>query len=105
MRKALLIVALAALVGCQAETPTGGAPTDLVPPDLMPHCPDGTVVMGMAGPICAKPTSDAGKACTKASDCAGACLAETMTCSTMTPMFGCYEVVMEDGQKVGLCVD
>lgn len=105
MKKALLIVALAVLVGCQAENPTGGTPPDLVPPDLVPNCPDGTVVMGMAGPTCAKPTPDAGNACTKASDCAGACLAETMTCSTMTPMFGCYAVVMEDGQKVGLCVD
>ena len=100
MKRALVIIALAALLGCQAEAPAGGTP-----PHLMPYCPDGTVVIGMAGPTCAKPTPDAGKACTKASDCSGTCLGETMTCSTMTPMFGCYEVVMEDGQKVGLCVD
>ena len=98
MKQAVLILALAALMGCQPESPSGGLSGAV-------DCPGGTMVHGMAGPTCAKATPDAGKACTKASDCAGACLGETMTCSTMTPLFGCYEVVMEDGQKVGLCVD
>jgi hypothetical protein len=65
----------------------------------------GTMVVGMAGPTCAMPTPDAGKACTKPADCSGVCLGETMTCSALTPMFGCYEVVMEGGQKAMLCVD
>lgn len=65
----------------------------------------GTMVTGMAGPTCAKPTPDAGKSCRKAGDCSGFCLGETMTCSTVTPMFGCYEVVTEAGQKAMLCVD
>ncbi len=65
----------------------------------------GAVVVGMGGPVCATPTPDAGKACTKASDCSGSCMAETMTCSKVTPQFGCYDVVMEDGQTAGLCVD
>ena len=98
MRHWIMVVALIALAACQPETGRGGVVGGA-------DCPGGTVVHGMAGPTCAKPTPDAGKACTKASDCSGACLGETMTCSTMTPMFGCYEVVMEDGQKAGLCVD
>lgn len=65
----------------------------------------GTVVTGMAGPTCAKPTPDAGKSCSRASDCSGFCLGETMTCSPVTPMFGCYEVVTETGQKASVCVD
>ena len=98
MRHWIVVAAFAVLAACQPETGPGGVVEGVV-------CPGGTVVHGMAGPTCAKPTPDAGKACTKASDCSGACLGETMTCSTMTPMFGCYEVVMEDGQKAGLCVD
>ena len=55
--------------------------------------------------VCFRPTPDAGKACTKASDCSGLCMADTMTCSKVTPQFGCFEMMTEDGQKVGLCVD
>lgn len=109
-----LILMMAALAACQPEgipdnervdgVIEGPGPTE-TPPHLNPHCPNGTVVISMAGPTCTNPTPDAGKACTKASDCSGACMADTMTCTTMSPMFGCYEVVMEDGQKAGLCVD
>jgi hypothetical protein len=109
IRGFLLSLALVALVACQSEGIPDSERPDGVLPDPVPEaqldCPGGTVVQGLAGPTCAKPTPDAGKACTKPSDCTGACMAETMTCSDITPMFGCYEVVMEDGQKVGLCVD
>lgn len=98
IRSFALCLALIGLAACQPDAGPGGVVKGV-------DCPGGTVVHGMAGPTCAKPTLDAGKACTKASDCTGACLGETMTCSTMTPMFGCYEVVMEDGQKAGLCMD
>jgi hypothetical protein len=65
----------------------------------------GQMVTGMAGPTCATPTPDAGKSCLKASDCSGSCLGATMTCATVTPNFGCYEVMMENGQGAVLCVD
>lgn len=102
-----LILAVVALVGCQSEgIPDSERPDGVIEgPAEPPSCPGGTVVIGMAGPTCAKPTPDADKPCTKASDCSGACMADTMTCSKTTPQIGCYDIVMEDGQKVGLCVD
>ncbi len=48
---------------------------------------------------------DAGKSCRKASDCSGYCLADTRTCSPVSPMFGCFEFLDADGRKVGLCID
>ena len=109
IRGLTIALVLVALVGCQLEgSPDSEQPDGLTQgpsPTETVECPGGTVVYGMAGPTCAKPTPDAGRACTKASDCEGHCLGETMTCSTTTPMFGCFEVVMEDGQKAGLCVD
>lgn len=110
MRKSLLFAALLALTACQSDAPPP------LPPGVTPlsaaeraDCLDhgGSVVMGglATAEICLRPTQDAGKACTKASDCSGACMADTMTCSKVTPLFGCYEVMMEDGQKAGLCVD
>lgn len=94
IRGLLLTVALLVLAACQPEAAPVGA-----------DCPGGAVVYGMAGPTCAKPTPDGGKACIKASDCSGHCMADTMTCSKVTPQFGCFEMMTEDGQKVGLCVD
>jgi len=55
--------------------------------------------------ICILPEPDAGKACTKKADCAGMCLADTRTCSPVTPLFGCFEFLDETGQKVGICID
>ncbi len=55
--------------------------------------------------ICFLPQPDAGKSCTKQSDCEGTCLADTRTCSKVTPIFGCFEFLDETGQKVGICID
>ena len=67
----------------------------------------GTVGRGglRLGDICTKPTPDAGKACKKASDCSAICMADTMTCSTVSPQFGCFGLIEEDGHRVDLCVD
>ncbi len=55
--------------------------------------------------VCFLPEPDAGKACTNKTDCQGMCLADTRTCSPVTPMFGCFEFLDETGQKVGICID
>lgn len=55
--------------------------------------------------VCLKPTPDGGKSCSKASDCSGFCLADSRTCAAVRPMFGCHEILAEDGTTVGLCVD
>lgn len=61
---------------------------------------------GLAGRLlCVLPTPDAGKACTTAEDCTGFCLAQTGTCSTESPMFGCFAIVDLDGAAVTICID
>lgn len=113
MRKFLVIAALAALAGlagCVEETVTPSGPEGVkLSAAERTAClaKGGTVGRGglMPNEICITPNPDAGKACTKASDCSGHCMAETRTCSPVTPQFGCFEMLMEDGQKAGLCVD
>lgn len=55
--------------------------------------------------VCFRPTRDAGKACTRASDCEGLCLADTRSCSAEGPMFGCFSFLDENGQAQDICVD
>ena len=54
---------------------------------------------------CVKLTRDSGKQCRRGSDCQGACLARSMTCAPYDPMFGCNEILQDDGARVTLCID
>jgi hypothetical protein len=65
----------------------------------------GGSVSGIVGQACVRPAADAGKSCTRASDCSGVCLAESRTCSAKDTVFGCYSFLNEAGEEVGLCVD
>lgn len=76
-------------------------------PDPAARCEQagGQMVRGMIGEMCAMPTPDAGQACTSSSDCSSSmCLAETRSCAPITPMFGCIELLEDDG-PVTLCID
>lgn len=48
---------------------------------------------------------DAGKYCTKESDCQSACLARSNTCAPVQPLLGCNEVLTESGMAVMQCVE
>lgn len=54
---------------------------------------------------CVKRTKDAGKQCNKGSDCEGECLARSRTCSPYDPLFGCNEILQDDGRRMTLCLD
>ena len=54
---------------------------------------------------CVKRTRDAGRACTKETQCEGYCLARSQTCAPITPMFGCNDILQADGREVTLCID
>ena len=54
---------------------------------------------------CVTLTRDGGKACTRQSQCEGYCLARSGTCAPITPMFGCNDILQDDGRKVTLCLD
>ena len=54
---------------------------------------------------CVKVTGEEGKACTRETDCTGSCLARSGTCSPVTPLFGCNEILQADGRRVTLCLN
>ncbi len=54
---------------------------------------------------CVRTLRDSGKQCSRESDCEGQCLARSRTCAPVSPMFGCNEVLQDNGQRVTLCID
>ena len=54
---------------------------------------------------CVTLTRDGGKTCTRQSQCEGYCLARSGTCAPITPMFGCNDILQDDGREVTLCLD
>ncbi len=54
---------------------------------------------------CVLQTRDGGKRCSKESDCEGLCLARSRTCSPITPVFGCQDILQQDGLRVTQCVE
>lgn len=55
--------------------------------------------------ICVFKTRDAGKQCTRESQCEGVCLARSGTCSPIKPLIGCNEILQDNGARVTLCID
>lgn len=54
---------------------------------------------------CVRQTKDAGKRCEKESQCDGVCLARSGTCSPFKPLFGCHEILQDNGARVTLCLE
>lgn len=57
------------------------------------------------GYVCFETPRDAGKSCSKASDCESACLSRSRSCSPIKPVFGCVDVLTERGRPSTLCID
>lgn len=58
-----------------------------------------------SGAFCQLPTRDGGKSCRKSTDCQGYCLARSGTCAPVMPMFGCQEILNEDGRMLTECIN
>lgn len=54
---------------------------------------------------CVKETRDAGKRCEKESQCDGVCLARSGTCAPFKPLYGCNEILQDNGARVTLCLN
>lgn len=54
---------------------------------------------------CVKATKDALKRCERESQCEGVCLARSGTCSPFKPMYGCHEILQDNGARVTLCLE
>lgn len=98
--------ALAVLVGC-APDPLGRSPAEVRAEKANCDATGGRWAQGgiTLAEMCFRETEDAGKPCRREGDCSGFCMADTRTCSTVTPMFGCHEYLDEAGRKVGICID
>ncbi|PRY24917.1 hypothetical protein CLV78_10290 [Aliiruegeria haliotis] len=55
--------------------------------------------------VCTITPRDANQACTTGADCEGLCLARSKTCAPAVPLFGCHEVIMDNGQLATNCLD
>ena len=101
--------AVAVLAACQPDD--GDLPP--VGEELMAiqkaRCEADGDIWGRAGAegafVCFRRTPDGGERCTRAGDCEGACLARSQTCSPLSPLIGCQEVLTATGQRAMLCVD
>lgn len=58
-----------------------------------------------AARTCVQQTRDGGKQCTRGTQCEGLCLARSGTCAPLAPLFGCNEILEDDGRRVTLCID
>ncbi len=117
MRRILLTaLACVSLAACQGEEQETSAGYGLAGFD--PHASEtqkaaceargGTFKTGGLGGImtCFETPKDAGKRCSKSSDCStGMCLARSQSCTPIMPLFGCNDVLDAEGRKVSLCVD
>ena len=55
--------------------------------------------------FCQTPTRDGGKSCRKESDCEGYCLAKSGTCAPIAPLFGCNDILTEEGRMLTQCIN
>ena len=112
----LLLLALACALALQSckpapENPYPGAEnfgTQLLE-KLRSECEDTGGRFGTGGAagglVCHRTPADANRQCRKQSDCSTQCLARSGTCAPVAPLFGCNEVLTDQGQRVTLCVD
>ncbi|MFZ1513605.1 MAG: hypothetical protein WAT35_18385 [Tabrizicola sp.] len=54
---------------------------------------------------CIFQTRDGGKQCDRESQCEGVCLARSGTCSPFKPLYGCNDILQDNGARVRLCLD
>lgn len=109
------ILMLVSLAGCMTDQPDPDDPLGRTPAELEAERAACTAdggdfrSAGIGILTCIRPTPDAGKTCTRAGDCAGACVAEAESavgaCSPVTPIFGCFSLFDDAGERVEICVD
>mgnify|MGYP001038047450 CR=1 FL=1 len=113
MRKVFILLGALALAGCQDDgfdRQKGDPPVSQLRQDRTAcEAEGGTFRRGgiFATYMCFTTLPDAGQSCQQGADCAGECLVTDTgrQCQSVTPMFGCYGYVEDDGEEVEICVD
>lgn len=95
----------------QSQTPTQTPAPEAAPKPVPPEqalCEKAggqwAEMPGSSGRICVHRTRDGGKACRSKRDCQGECLARSGSCSPITPLVGCNDILQADGTEVTLCL-
>jgi hypothetical protein len=101
-----------AIATTSLDAPPGDAPAVIPAPIASPAelaCIRSAGLWANAGQsgakTCVKPTRDAGKSCTRQTQCDGLCLARSGTCAPYTPLFGCNDILQADGVRTMLCLE
>jgi hypothetical protein len=99
-------------------TPDATPPADTAPAEVVPAVPKSpeqetcerkgdswSRVGDNQSQACVHITRDAGKQCRRDRDCESVCLARSGTCAPLSPLFGCNEVLQDDGRRMTQCLD
>ena len=107
MKQLVLVFCVIGLAACQTDQDiSDGSPSELRIERKKCEAQGGQFLPGgLSGLVCFLKTEDAGKSCSSYWDCQGQCMAETRTCSAVSPMFGCFSMLDEDGEAVEICID
>ena len=106
MRNCLLLLSFIFVVGC-VETEEA-SPFGLLTDEEALACEaDGGNIGfgGSVGEVCTRPSPDAGKSCTRSSQCTSYFDAETSTCAATDYGYGCYSYLDESGSALSICVN
>lgn len=109
----LTIVVVLALAGCRQEPPKLDSGLKGYDPHLVEtaraDCVKKGGRFGQGGTggsfLCFQTTKDANKSCTKKGDCDGLCLARSRTCAPVKPLFGCNDVLTDNGVPATICIE
>ena len=98
--------------------PDIAAPADVAPEDVVPEAEktaeqikcektggSWSCIGKTTSRTCVQRTRDAGQQCRRDRDCDGVCLARSGTCAPVTPLFGCNEVMQDDGRRMTQCLE
>lgn len=110
--RSLAILAILALAACQ-EGPPEPVSAGAFGPEVAAQAETACLNKGgrwgrgglSGGMICYETTRDANQSCDSADDCQGLCLARSRTCSPVTPVFGCNDILTSLGAEATLCID
>lgn len=107
MKHLILLFGLLVLSACQEDPAMGGLTHSQMRAEEKQCVADGGWYerAGMYGKACFQDTKDAGKSCKTGKDCEGICFGDSHSCSAVTPMFGCFSMVEDNGEVVEICID
>ena len=103
-------VALIAVAGCQQD-PFGRSGAELRTEEQQCMAEGGDFRQGglSGAKMCFLQTKDSGKSCQRSTDCESLCLISEDTgkgqCAAEKPLFGCFDMLDENGERIALCID